>query len=106
MNGNSKKIFSLLTICRKAGKITFGFDAAKISILEKKATVVIIASDVSEKTEKEVRFYAAKAAVPVIKADFTINEAEFGLGKRAGIFAICDGGFSERLKELIISDKA
>ena len=37
MNGSKEKIFNLLTICRKAGRMTMGFDSVKESIQTGKA---------------------------------------------------------------------
>ena len=95
-NSNSNKLFDLLTICRKAGKLEMGFDPMKEALAGGKAHTVITASDISQKTEKEVRFFADKKNVTVKKAAFTIDEVYMRLGKRAGILTICDGGFAER----------
>ena len=100
MNGNKEKIFGLLTICRKAGKMSMGFDSCKESLLTHKAKAVFLALDISAKTEKEVRFFAEKENVSVIKTGLTISEIEFGTGRKAGIIAICDEGFAKRMTEL------
>ena len=65
MSVSKEKLFGLLTICRKAGRMTMGFDSVKESILTDKAKAVFLASDISAKTEKEVRFFADQKAVPV-----------------------------------------
>ena len=93
---NSNKLLDLLTICRKAGKLEMGFDAMKEALAKEKAAAVIAAEDISQKTEKEVRFFADKKNVTVKKAGFTIDEVYSRLGKRAGILTVCDGGFAER----------
>ena len=54
MSVSKEKLFGLLTICRKAGRMTMGFDSVKESILTDKAKAVFLASDISAKTEKEV----------------------------------------------------
>ena len=53
MSVSKEKLFGLLTICRKAGRMTMGFDSVKESILTDKAKAVFLASDISAKTEKE-----------------------------------------------------
>jgi len=51
MNGNKEKIISLLTICRKSGRIEMGLDSVKEAIHTEKAKTVLVASDFSPKTE-------------------------------------------------------
>lgn len=96
MAQNGNKLLDLLTICRKAGKLETGFDAMKEALIKEKAAAVIVAADISQKTEKEVRFFSDKKNVTVKKADFTIDEVYSRLGKRAGVLTVCDGGFAER----------
>ena len=86
----------LLTICRKAGRLVMGFDPMKDALTEGKACAVIVASDISPKTEKEVRFFSGKKEIPVEKTSLTLNDIYFALGKKAGIITICDKGFAEK----------
>ena len=90
------KLLSLLTMCRKAGKLQMGFDAMKEALTGGKAKAVIIAADVSPKTEKEARFFADKYNVPVQKTVTALDEIFTALGKRAGILTICDEGFAKK----------
>ena len=53
---------------------------------------VILASDVSPKTEKEVLFHAEQNKIKVLKAGFTMDEAKIAIGKRAGVFFVTDEG--------------
>lgn len=97
------KTINLLTICRKAGKLILGFDASKDAMLNNKAYLIILASDISPKTEKEIRFFGGKTNVSVIKSNITIDEFYFGLGKKVGIICICDEGFAKKLTEITTS---
>lgn len=101
MNVSKEKLFGLLTICRKAGRMTMGFDSVKESILTGKAKAVFLASDISAKTEKEVRFFAGRKAVPVYPLGASIAEIEFSVGRKAGVIGICDEGFAKKMAELI-----
>lgn len=97
------KILNLLTICRKAGKLCMGFDPVKESIEKGKAKLVLLACDLSPKTEKEIRFFAEKKSdqsVKIITTPLTLDEFYFGLGKKAGVFAICDEGFAKSLSQI------
>ena len=103
MNGNKEKIFNLLTICRKAGRMTMGFDSVKESILTGKAKAVFLANDISPKTEKEVRFFADKNLLSVSVLPAAIAEIEFYTGRKAGVIGICDEGFALKMTELLQS---
>lgn len=96
-----KKTLSTLGLCRKAGKLVYGFDAVCEEIKKpgKKVAGVLIASDISAKSEKEVRFVCEKYSVVVLKAQLTMDEIKGVLTKRTGIIAFLDKGlFSAILK--------
>ncbi len=92
-------ITGTIGLCRKAGKLIYGFDAVadEIKSPKKKVKGVIIAKDLSEKSKKEVRFVADRFAVPVTEADVTLDELGKIVGKRTGIIGILDEGFYKSL---------
>ncbi len=90
----------LLTICRRAGQLALGFDPMKEALAGGKARAVFVASDISPKTEKEVRFFSDKRGVPVIKAEMTIDDIYSALGKKAGIVTILGEGFAKKALSL------
>lgn len=57
-----------------------------------KAAGIVLAADVSQKTEKEIRFAAEKYGREVLKASFTMDEAQDAIGKRVGVFLVLDRG--------------
>lgn len=71
-----------------------GFDAAaeELRSPRSRAAGVVLAGDVSPKTEKEIRFAAEKSGRRVVRAGFTMDEAEAALGKRAGVLLVLDEG--------------
>lgn len=96
----------LLTICRKAGLLALGFDPMKDALASGKAKAVLIASDISAKTEKEVRFFSGKSGVPAVKTEMTIDEIYRSLGKKAGILTIYGDGFAEKALSLCLEHKS
>lgn len=54
------KNYSILGLARKGGKISIGFDVACKDIEKKRAKLIIIASDASEKTKKNIIFVCNK----------------------------------------------
>lgn len=77
-----------------------GFDAVveELASPKSKAAGIILASDLSAKTEKEIRFAAEKYKAELITADFTMDEARDAVGKRTGIFLVLDGGLFGSIK--------
>ena len=98
---DKSKIFGLLTICRKAGRLVTGFDMSAETLGKGKAELVILASDISPKTEKEIRFFAAKKNVNVLKSDIPMNEIGLTPGRNTAVITICDSGFAARFTELL-----
>lgn len=94
------RLIDLLTMCRKAGRMTMGFDAVKEDIENEKVVLLLTASDISKKSEKEILFVAEKYKVAAVKTDITKEETGFYLGRQCGIIGITDKGFAEKIKEL------
>ncbi|NYB74373.1 MULTISPECIES: ribosomal L7Ae/L30e/S12e/Gadd45 family protein [Sedimentibacter] len=51
------KIYSMLGIAKKGGNISIGYDATLINIKSNKSELVLLASDASDKTKKNVQFF-------------------------------------------------
>ncbi len=93
------KFLNMLGLCRKAGKLTPGFSKTKESVLNNKCKMIFIASDISPKTEKELRFISRDREIEVIKTSFPILEFCSCIDINAGIAGIEDEGFAKALKE-------
>ncbi len=81
-----------------------GFDAVlqELASPKSKAAGLLLAEDVSPKTEKEIHFAAEKYGKEVHKAPFTMDEAHEALGKRVGVFLVIDKGlYSSIVKNII-----
>lgn len=86
-------VLSRLGFARKAGKLKTGFAAAKESVLDGTARLIVIASDVSPKSEKEMRFFS-REKVTVVKTEHTMDNLSRAIGIKAGIVSVCDDGFA------------
>ena len=78
-----------------------GFDAVVEELRAPDFGGVILAADVSPKTEKEVRFYAEQNGKEVLKADFSMEDAHGAIGKRVGVFLVNDEGLFRSMKKHI-----
>ena len=94
------KLAGLLGMCRRARRLTTGFDAVTALAAEGRAALILAASDVSEKSGKELRFALERAApVPVLTVPLTKETIGrmLGLQKPVGILATADEGFARAI---------
>ena len=100
------KIRALIGFAAKAGKLSYGFAAALKSAKSRKAQIILTASDLSEKSRKEIAFHAGKSGIDVITlpgAD--MEELTQAVGRKCGIIAVNEAGFAKSLKEEILNDQ-
>lgn len=91
------KVMSLLSIAMKAGQVVSGEFMVEKSIKERKAYLVLVAMDASDKTKKMFRNMCTYYNVPM----YTIsdkNELGHGIGRemRAAV-AVLDAGFKDAI---------
>lgn len=94
------KLISTITFCKRLGKLALGFDAVKSAMQLDEAALVLTASDLSPKTKKEIQYLSEVFAVPIRGVELTLDELWYLIGKRAGVIAVCDEGFAEKLIRL------
>lgn len=90
------KLAGLLGICRRSGHLAVGRDAVTGLMRREKARAVVLAADLSFKTEKEIRFTAEKYPARLLRTTLTkeqIGQA-LGLEKPVGVLATDDRGFA------------
>lgn len=95
------RILSTLSLCRRASKLVCGFDLVKQAVINQKVYIVLLASDLSPKTKKEVEFVCNSRQIGVLTLPATIDEIWYSVGKRAGVLAVTERGLAEKLNELI-----
>ena len=66
-------LFQALSLCRKAGALTMGFDAVEDACVKSKAWLVMVASDASAKTVQRLN-YAVGDLVDVITMPLTQDQ--------------------------------
>lgn len=93
------RFLGTLGICRKAGKCSLGYTKTEESVKANKVFAIFIASDISPKTEKELRYITRDKEIPVIKTHYSIFEISNSVGMKTGIIAIEDNGFAVALKD-------
>lgn len=96
------KIKQLLGLCMRAGRLTSGENIVLDNIRNHKAKLIIVTSDLSERTLKQITDKSNYYKVPICKVDFDSYEMIDAIGKPRKIIAIMDNGFAKKLNELII----
>ena len=95
------KIYGILGIAAKAGKIISGFDSINDAAKKKQVNLIIVSEDASEKTIKEMRFTCDKYEIPLVVFG-TIDENSHAIGKKnRATIGICDLGLANRFLELV-----
>lgn len=93
----NSKIMTLLGFAAKAGKLAFGMDAATFALKGKKSHLIIVAADLSEKSRKEISFFAEKAAIEVLELLENGEALSYAVGKKCSIISVNDKGFKESI---------
>ena len=90
------KFLSTLGLCKRAGFVINGFDSVKENI--KKLKVILISNDISLKTDENIRFYANKFDIRIIKTKYSKDQLGQAINsKPVAIIGILDDGFSKLL---------
>ena len=97
----NNKLCGLLGIAKRSGHILIGFDAVRAALLADKTQLILLASDCSPKTEKELRFAAKDSTCPIHTVDGTKDEiaAALGMQKPVAVVATDDPGFAKAMQK-------
>lgn len=102
---SQQKIVNLMTICRKAGMLTLGFDAVREKALEGEISCVIVTQDISQKTLKEVRFFCKNCHIDIVALEIDSADMSNMVGKKVVVASIGSAGFAEKFRTLGVVTK-
>ena len=95
------KILTLMGFASKAGKLSYGFDATVFSVKSKKAKLIAVSEEISEKSKKEIQFYSQKNNIKIILLEgIDIQTVSEAVGRKCGIVAVNDKGFADAILKL------
>lgn len=92
------RFLSNAALCFRAGKLGLGFDKAKETVLHNQAALLLLTSDLSSKSEKEMIYFAHEADTEVLKIPYTMQQMEELFHKKVGILAVLDENFAKLLQ--------
>lgn len=98
---------STLGLCRKSGRLIHGFDPVCEELKNPKSKIagVILASDVSEKTQKEMRFFCDKYSALLSQCDCTMDEIKSVLGNARECLPFSMKAYTQALRASIKGNK-
>lgn len=92
---NKDKITALLGFAAKAGKLSYGFDSSVESLKKGKSFLLLVAEDISQKSLKEIAFFAEKYHTQhIILEGIDIKAVSDAVGRKCGIISVNDKGFA------------
>ena len=91
---------SLLGLARRAGKLAVGMDAAAEALRQGEAALIVLARDISERTEREIRQIAGEGQAGILTLPAEMDRIGAAIGKRAGVIAVKDEGFARKIAAL------
>ena len=94
MTGN--KLEGLLGMCRRAGRLVIGFDAV-VNLCRTERAVVMVATDISKRTLKELHFHLPRQTVYRMPLTKDQTAGALGLLKPTAVIATADEGFSKAM---------
>ncbi|APU71222.1 50S ribosomal protein L7ae [Companilactobacillus crustorum] len=95
-----KNFLNFLGIAVRAGKIISGTELTINGIRNGEVKLVIMASDCSPRTKKDLHNKASYYNVPVVDT-VSSGELKTAIGKDRKVMGITDLGFAKRLKEIM-----
>ena len=97
----NNKILTLLGFASKAGKLSYGQAASLEAMQRQKTKLLVIASDVSAKSQKELKFHAEKYNAPYLILEcVAITELSNAVGRNCGAVSVNDNSFADAIKNV------
>ncbi len=95
------RLLSFLGLCKRAGYLISGADTVVRAVREKKALLVMTASDFSDNSLKNVEKAAVQTQIPLRTLACSKEELSFALGKHCGVICVTDKGFADKILTMI-----
>ena len=100
---DNPKLLSLLGMCRRAGRLSCGHDAAIGSVRSKSAKLCLLSSDSSQRLRKEIEREASFEGrdIPVKLMLSTMEEIGTATGLKSAVVSVNDEGFAKTMLGLL-----
>lgn len=98
-----RKVLGFISLCRRAGRLTTGMDAAVEKAEKGEAHLLLLAQDLS--TRSAARLRQKLPDIPVISLPCTMQTLSRYTGKNTGILAVCDENFAGGIRAMMSDDE-
>jgi len=96
-----QQLLSLLGLCRKAGLVSFGHDAAKKAVRGRKARLCLLCENASDRLKEEFRRLAAEEKIPLLEPALSSDDLKQATQYSAAVCTIDNPGFAKKIQALI-----
>lgn len=98
----NSKLLSFMGLAYRAQCLSLGHDAALESLKKRKTKLILIASDASERLEKEFGRESElnNCKIEIIRIKQTMSDINGALPQKAGVISINESGFAQKMKLL------
>ena len=93
----NNKTLTLLGFAAKALKLEYGMQKTIEALMKKRSKLIVAASDLSEKSKKEILFYATKQNVKLLILEVTVEKLSAAVGRKCGVISVNDNGFADAI---------
>lgn len=90
-------ITGTLSVCRRAGMLTCGTDEVKSSCRRKEARLVLMTSDFSERSKRDISDLCERLGINAVTISQSMDDIGYAVGKRFGVMSVSDKGFAEAI---------
>ena len=98
---NYQKLYGLMGLATKAGKLICGTDACLEAIEKNSIKIILMANDASERTKKLFKEKCKVINIPIYEI-CTIEELSKSIGKEnKAVIGIKENGFAKAIKKII-----
>ena len=95
------KLLSMLSLCRKAGKLEWGARAAKQCVGRGSARLVLISADASDSTALRLPRMCGENGIPLIQLGISARSLGEAIGQAStSAMAVNDGDFAGQIQKL------
>jgi len=95
----NNRLQSTLSLCQRAGKLRLGFDQVKDAAAAGELSAVFVATDLSEKTKKEVLFFCKQYGLSLWQLPLCKEEIHIAVKKASGVLGVAEAGFAKNLSQ-------
>lgn len=94
----NEKFLSLLGFAVKAGKVKFGHNSVKYSVVNAKSHAILFCSDASPRLREEISGLAV--GIPIYDLGLDSNQVHMRYSRPAAVLSVDDSGFADSLKKV------